>query len=154
MKNIDYGQIISATANIGVIVGLGVLIYEVRQNTQALQNETDVAIYSAGSAQNSLLVQDPVLTELLMRAQNEDWSSLSPVERRQVSVWYYLLLDRLELQYRLYVRNAVDLDPETIVFPQRLLSNANFIAWWESSSFSYQPDFVVFFDSLLERAEN
>ena len=37
--------------NIGVIAGLAILIYEINQNTNALQNETDVGYLLHGAGQ-------------------------------------------------------------------------------------------------------
>jgi hypothetical protein len=45
---------LTLSANVVVILGLAILIYEVRQNTQALRNETDVAIWSLDRPRQAL----------------------------------------------------------------------------------------------------
>ena len=55
MRRIEVGQLITILANVAVFVGLVVLVLEIRQNTEALRNEADVAIWSIGSQTASLV---------------------------------------------------------------------------------------------------
>ncbi len=57
MRRIEVGQLITILANGAVLVGLVALMLELRQNTQALRNEADMAIWSIGS-QTAGLVAD------------------------------------------------------------------------------------------------
>ena len=154
MKIDNLNSWLTLSANVVVILGLAVLIYEVRQNTQALQNETDVAIWSLGSAQASLAVQDADLAHLLIRARTEDWSALDPIEQERLTIFWGMLVDRLELQYRLYTRTDSTLDEGSIVFPEQLLRQPSFRRWWGENSYIYHPEFQTYFEKLLDEARH
>jgi hypothetical protein len=147
------GELIGVGANLGVLIGLVVLIFELGQNTSALLNETDVAIANIGSNQASLVVQYPELAELLVQAETEDWSSFSKIEQLRLGVFWSLLVDRLELQFRLFNRNDEVLFKDTIVFPVFFLKQNSFRSWWKSYKASYQSDFVIFFEALINNRE-
>lgn len=136
-------------ANIGVLAGLVVLIIEVRQNTSELQNEIDVAIWNMSSEQAGLVVQDAEFAKLLARAEVENWSEFSRDERYRLTVFWGLLVDRLELQFRLYDRSGRRLDMDSIVFPEQFLHQANFRNWWIEHKHIYHPTFITFFEELL-----
>ena len=52
MSNIERAnQWIALLTNVGVLLGLFFLIYEIRQNTISIENQTDVAIIEMGSSQ-------------------------------------------------------------------------------------------------------
>ena len=61
-------QWIALLTNVGVLLGIFVLIYEIRQNTISIENQTDVAIFELGSSQASLFVMDAELAALLERS--------------------------------------------------------------------------------------
>lgn len=149
MKRVNSIQIIGVLANLGVVVGLVVLIYEVNQNTTSLRNAADIAIASIGSNQASLVVEYPDFAEIWIRAKTQEWSSFSPVEQERLSVFWSMLVDRLELQFILYARNAEVLDHNKIIFPESLLYQATFRSWWKLNKGTYHPDFVIFFENLM-----
>ena len=136
-------------ANIGVLVGLVVLVYEVRQNTQALQNQADVAIWSIGAEQANVVVDNPSVAEIMLVSETEGLDALTPVDQLRLSVLYFGFVDRLELQHRLYARNGVELDRGSIVFPENLLGVAAFREWWDKNKHIYHPDFIPYFEELL-----
>lgn len=53
--------------NLVVIAGLALMVYEIKQNIQALHNETDVAIYSLAADNRRLLSKDTSLRTLYQR---------------------------------------------------------------------------------------
>ena len=140
---------LTLVANMGVLLGLVVLVYEVRQNTQALRNETDVAIYSLGAELGNVVIDNPDVAALMIQARDAGLNSLSPADQFRLSILYSGLVDRLELQHRLYTRNDVELDPDSIVFPADVLSVPAFRNWWEQNKQIYHPDFVPFFDRMI-----
>ena len=89
------------------------------------------------------------IAELLVRSRTESWSDFSAVEQQRITTLWFLIVDRLELQFRLFSRNNDELDPDSIVFPQNLLSLQMFLDWWSRNKQVYHPDFVTFFDELI-----
>ncbi len=140
--------------NIGVMAGLIFLIIEISQNTVAIENQIDAAVYSDTTMR--LLVEYPDLAELHVRSETEAWDDFSPVEKERLGALWALSLDSAELQYRLRRRGDEPLTPENIAFPQRLVSRDAFIAFWRESEKTgvLAPAFVTFFISYLAEKNN
>ena len=100
---------ITLLTNIGVIAGLAVLVYEVNQNSQALQNETDVAIFSIAADNRQLLVENSEFRHLYQRIETKQWDQLTPDEQMMLLGYWSNELDRTQLQFMLYRRNGADL---------------------------------------------
>ena len=147
--NIDtLNRWLTPATNVGVIIGLAFVVYEVRQNTVSLDNEADVAVWSIGAEQATLIVESAEVAELLAKAETEEWTSFSRVEQIRLEVLWGSLVDRLELQFRLWKRRGEELGLDSIVFPSQFFKLAIFRTWW-SAQLDYQPDFVEFFDALI-----
>lgn len=150
MKRIELGQAIGVLANLAVLVGVLLLVLEIRQNTQALQNEVDVAITSIGTATVHLVADNAELSELLVRARTQQWGEFSPVEQFRVARIFDSLTTRFELQFRLYQRNGEQLQRSDWVFPEDLLRQQSFKTWWQLEGESNaHPDFRDFMDVSL-----
>ena len=67
-------QWMTLLTNIGVLAGLVLLVYEVNQNTNALRNETDVAIYSMAAEDTRTVIENPDIAEVFPRAASKDWN--------------------------------------------------------------------------------
>ena len=140
--------------NIGVIAGLAVLVYEVNQNSQALQNETDVAIFSIAADNRQLLVENSEFRHLYQRIETKQWDQLTPDEQMMLLGYWSNELDRTQLQFMLYRRNGADLEEMDIIFYSRDLLLEPFKALWLDLKKIYDPDFVVFFDGVIEDAND
>lgn len=88
MKKIDFGQTISILANLGVLVGLVFVGFEVRQNTQESRAEGARSITESVNATNAGIYSDPGLAELIIRGK-QDISTLDPVERERFDRWTF-----------------------------------------------------------------
>ena len=136
--------------NLGVIGGLLILIYEVQQNTQALKNETDVAIYSMSMDNRQMLVESSELRDPYVRVETELWSDFTPEEQMTLLGYWSNEIDRTELQFTLFRRNQADLD--NIIFYERDLTLEPFKTGWLAWKKYFDPDFVEFFDNLIAKA--
>ena len=141
--------------NIGVLLGVFILIFEIRQNTISIQNQTDVAIAEIGSSQASLFVMEPELAALSTRSATERWTDFSPVEQTRLGISWGLLVDRVCLQRNLFERIGEQLTRDNIVFPEVLIKRESFRTWWEEAkqdgtySESEQEFFDAYIDSVL-----
>ena len=142
-------QWLTFAASIGVIVGLVVLIFEINQNTIAIENQVDVAVFSLGPI--GYLIEHRDLAELSVRSKSEPWDSFSMVEQERMGFLWGSFLDSAELQYRLRQRGGEMLNADNIAFPEALLSQDAFTTWWEQAQMggAYPPEFVNFFNSYL-----
>ena len=151
MSKIEHAnQWLTFATNIGVLAGLVILIIEINQNTTAIENQVDVAIFS--DAPVRYVVEHPELAELQVRSESEAWDSFSEVEQEQLMNLWALSLDSAELQYKLRQRSGERLTADNIVFPERLLSRDSFRTFWRtvaSRGGSYPPDFIDYFESYM-----
>ena len=150
MRRIEVGQLITILANGAVLVGLVALMLELRQNTQALRNEADVAIWSIGSQTASLVADNREIAELLLAARTQDLTEFSPIEQFRISLIFQMLVDRFELQFRLSERNGEMLQRVDWVFPEDMLEQQSFTTWWQSNRHLTHPDFRTYLDSFVE----
>jgi hypothetical protein len=97
-----------------------------------------------------MLLENSELRELYKRVETEQWRELSPDEQLMLLAYWSAETDRAELQFVLLRRNGTDLD--NIVFYERDLVLEAFKSGWLSWKSNYDPDFVVFFDGLIEKA--
>lgn len=143
-------QWIMMATNVGVILGLAVLILEISQNTTAIENQIDAAVWSNSSG-GYLVVENPELAELWVRAKTEPWDSFSLVEQERIGILWGYAVDSAELQFRLRNRSGENLNADNIVFPERILSQASFRTLWDQvqNTGVYPPDFVSFFDAYI-----
>ena len=92
---LDLGKTITILANLGVLVGLVFVGFEVRQNTQESRAEGARSITESVNATNAGIYSDPGLAELIIRGK-EDISSLDPVERERFDRWTFSRLNIAE----------------------------------------------------------
>jgi hypothetical protein len=133
--------------NMGVLLGLVFVALEVQQNTRAMSNETDVAVYSLFAEHQRLVVEEPEVAELLVRSETQQYHEMSKSEQWVIGIYFGGLMDNTELQFRLYERSEETV--ENIAFPEQLFGFPAFKGWWRQYSHLYQPDFVAFMDDLM-----
>ncbi len=150
MRRIEVGQLITILANVAVLVGLVALMLELRQNTQALRNEADVAIWSIGSQTAGLVADNREIAELLLATRTQELTEFSPIEQFRISLIFQMLVDRFELQFRLSERNGEMLQRVDWVFPEDILEQQSFKTWWQSNRHIAHPDFRTYLDSFVE----
>ena len=76
MSKLDVSQTLSIVANFGVIVGIGFLAYELRQNTAAIQADTFQSLVAGSAAFIEDLASDPELMTLIFNADSEELSQM------------------------------------------------------------------------------
>ena len=79
--------IVAIIANIGVLVGLAAVIYELDQNTSAVVGETQQGLLELVHASDAWL-QDPAFAEVVHRAEGLG-EKLEDAEARQYAEWLY-----------------------------------------------------------------
>ena len=100
MKKLDFGQMASVLANVGVIAGIVFLAFELRQNNELLEAETSFAQINVELERRALLIQNPELIELIMKARAGD--ALTDNERIRLELVTNNILDGYRWQFREY----------------------------------------------------
>lgn len=88
MKKIDLGEAVTIIANIGVIVGLVFLTFEIRQNTAQMRAEAAYAIHQDVQRLNQAIFSDTAFSELLVKAETQ-YESLDVAEKWRVNAYYF-----------------------------------------------------------------
>lgn len=101
MKKIELGQTVTILANVGVLVGILLLAYELNQNRQMMQAQTRNAI--AESLSNMLVLQGSTPEYLAMSVKQQAGEALTPEEElmyalNQIAYWRYR--ENVYYQYR------------------------------------------------------
>jgi hypothetical protein len=88
MKQFDLSRSISIVANLGVIVGLIFLGYEVQQNTSQLRADAGYSINEAVDSLNSSSYQDREFAALLLQAE-QSFSELERVDQARIVSFFF-----------------------------------------------------------------
>ncbi len=139
--------------NIGVIIGLVLVFYEVHQNTLALDNSSDIAVWSIGTQSAGLVIESAEVAELLTRFQTEPWDNFNSVEQMRLNVLLGVLLDRFELQRNLYDSRGEELKRDDVLFPEFLVKLDTFKTWWKyqkENDGGITAPFIEYFDAYIK----
>ena len=130
MKKIDLGQTITVLANVGVLIGILLLVYELNQNRQMMQAQTRSAIANGITDFLVNIGSDRELSDLW--SLGGSGTSLDEAESRQFSVLMTGFLRYLEgahYQYRngLFEQNEFETQREQI---RRLFALPGYKSYW------------------------
>ena len=153
MKKIDIGQAVGIIANVGVIAGLVVLIFELRQNTLVTELLAAESALTSATEQNRLIIENRQIAELL--------AALPDVERTadelQLRNMFSGRLRRWENAHYQFSRSA--LNPELwAAFESDNVGLIRSISFyrdlWSESAGQYRPEFRSYVDSILSRGSS
>ncbi len=140
MKKIRLGEALSIFANIGVIGGILLLVYELRQNNdlmaaEARFNRLSMAVdswrYNAGNAD---------LAELRAKARNRE--VLSDAERWRVDGSIMAIFVMLEWTFRELPGDSSEMSQVRQVQQYNFSNDVSYSEIWEDRKNSFDPEFV------------
>jgi hypothetical protein len=154
MKKVDLGQIITIVANVGVIVGIGFLAYELRQNTIAAQMANLQSSYALGLETGSWLLDEDFAETYQLGLQ--DFSQLTNVQRLQFDEFFGQRLNIVEFAF--YSRESgTFLEDNWVGWDAWLRSEIQRDAlrnlWQASKREVYGPEFRTYVDSILSETQ-
>ena len=114
-------------ANIGVVIGLALLIYEVRQSQNLAETEAAVRRLDQMQVAQVEIATSELLAAIRVKALSEGVDSLTSVEHYKLSRWESSVRLRMRSQYIEYVRGY--LDQETADFIVKAAANS--LPYWE-----------------------
>jgi hypothetical protein len=89
MEKIDLGQIIGIAANLGVLAGILLLVYELNQNRVMMQAQTRSAITDTGINIQLAAVGSTAYQQVIAKVQEgADFDELSGEEREAFRAWW------------------------------------------------------------------
>jgi hypothetical protein len=114
-------------ANIGVVIGLALLIYELRESQNLA--ETDAAVRRLDQiqlAQLEMAVSES-LPKIRVKALSEGVESLTAVELYRLQLWENAVRLRMRSQYTEYARGYLDHDTAELIVE----TASGFLPYWE-----------------------
>jgi hypothetical protein len=144
--------LLTVTANLGVILGLGFLAVELRQNTLATQATLNIELLAIGRENAELLLSDDELAEIVLRAE-QDPGSLSLLEREK-----FLLFT----SWRMGVWETAFMNADEGIVADRYFEGFDawysvlvrrgpgYKYWWDESRHGYDPAFQEHVDRVFE----
>ena len=130
MKKIDIGQSISLFANIGVLIGIALLVFELRQNRAM----TAAEIRNSIAETTATLIRDEAMnTEILeLSSKGLAGEPLEPLEQNQFELFwsaYFRMWENANYQYRVGLYDEVEYEAQRRTW-LRLLENPGLLQVW------------------------
>ena len=134
-------------ANVGDVVGLALLIYELRENR--VLAETDAAVHRLNrmqEAQLEMAISD-TLPAIRVKALSEGVRSLTPVELYRLQRWENTVRLRMQSDYVQYLRGYIEQETIDIVLGSAVYR----LPFWKE--LGWEPGSRPFDEALKEAAE-
>ena len=114
-------------ANIGVVIGLALLIYEVRQSQNLAETEAEVRRLDQMQVAQVEIATSELLAAIRVKALSEGVESLTSVELYKLRQWENSVRLRMRSQYIEYVRGYLDQDTANRI----MAAAVRFLPYWE-----------------------
>jgi hypothetical protein len=140
---------ITLAANLGVLVGVFLLIVELRQNTESIELQAAQSYVALSHELDFRIVDDPSLIALFLTPPDER----TPEETRRLDRWYFGSLRTWENGFFLHSKGVLDEDlwSGQEEFMADLLRDSDELRDYYRANRSYfSKSFVAFLDKLLE----
>ncbi len=140
MKKLDLGQTISVLANLGVIGGILLLAYELRQNNSLMEAEARFNRTSMAVNAWYFNTENVDLSELRERARNNE--PLDGAEQRRVDAGMMALFVMLEWTFRELGSDSSATNQVREVQRHNFSTDVSYSRVWEARKQSFAPMFV------------
>ncbi len=151
MKKIDLGQTLQLLGNVGVIVGILLLVYELNLNRNMMmaqtRNELSQNLVELGIADST----DLALADVLSRGLN-DGEQGTPAEQwivmRRANAWFRYW-ENVHYQGRIGTYDEVEFSKQLASIGSALAVRAGLVKYWCGASEGYSPEFAAEIDAML-----
>jgi hypothetical protein len=147
MTKIDVGQVITIFANVGVILGIGLLAFELHQNNELLESQANLVLLQNRLAGAEWIASDDSLGMALIKEQNG--GELNPLELFKLENYYYATLSKWEWEHRQNLAGLISSDNLPVNDWRAVFSSyQGFARVWSDDEFRkrFSNDFIDFFD--------
>ena len=152
MRKLDIGQALNTLANLGVIAGIVVLGYELRQNTSAARQEARATLLGAKiTEQIPLSTNAGGITDIWVRANNGE--PLSETENLQLAVGRDLSLFSYSTLYKEYESGMLSDSDIPINQWSFVLLQPSVRQVWDQLKSGYDPAFVNWVEDEIYGAQ-
>ena len=151
MKKIDLGQTLGLLANLGVIIGILLLVFELNQNRDMMRAQTRNELSRGLADVLSLTISDAYLSEIAIRANAGD--ELSAPDALRLAQWYELAFrywENVHYQYRQGLYDESEFTRHADTMAVVLVRMPGLARYWCGDRLRYSIPFMEFMDGLLE----
>lgn len=150
MKKIDPGQVASVIANIGVIGGILLLAYELRQNNDLMEAEARFNRTAMAIDTWRFIAENPDLVEL--REKERQGEELSAADTRRVDATIMAIFVALEWTFVERPEGSSERDQVVEVQRHNFANYPEFERVWQERKAAFNPSFVQWIDeSVLDQ---
>ena len=139
MDSAKWNDWLTLLANIGVVIGLGILIFELKHVTDL----SEVEAFQTRSTEISETAKQLALSEdfagIQERMAAQGFSALTPAEQRRVRAWELGVATRMQAQFYQYQRGFLE---ETAYQAMLRFASSSLPMWRELGIPIENPDFV------------
>lgn len=149
MKKIDVGRTISILSNIGVLIGIVLLVFELNQSRQMMRAQTRTEIAQGSIAALNLRGTNSEVRGLCKRASSDE--GLPQSERAQFSLLVSAVFryhENVYYQYRLGLYDEAEFDAQRNAWREIYDQRGPAIVWCRNRG-TFSPDFVAEIGNLM-----
>ena len=142
MKTEKLNSWLTLLANIGVVIGLVLLIIEIRQNTEVARSTAELEVSNLQTEFFMRLAGNPDLSRIVLIG-NQDSDALNAIEKTQYVNHYVAVFMTMEGTYKQYQRGFIPEDGWTPYegLIQSIMANPLVEDWWINGSTVFSPKF-------------
>ena len=153
MKKIDLGQTISLLSNIGVLIGILLLVFELNQNRVVTEAQTRSAITASIIELNQMLTQTPMgMTIYEKTLSKEPLTDRELIWQRGASRSVFRHWENVYFQYRADLFNEQELDTYRVYWRNVTRCRPWQQEFWANTRMQFNPYFREEMDSILGEA--
>ena len=145
MKRIRLGEALSILANVGVVGGILLLVYELRQNNDLMAEEAQRARGESIREAYSQMADNGELAAIWVKEMKGE--ELTAVEEVRLGSYYIRGLFGFQTSYQQLPRE--ELEPMTNWFRDRYQTSPTWRITWDQNRNTFSPDFVRFMEESI-----
>ncbi|MEO8306959.1 MAG: hypothetical protein ABI616_02840 [Pseudomonadota bacterium] len=150
MKKIDAGQFIGLLANLGTLVGLLLLVFELNQNRQLTRAQIRHELSMGIVEHLDVVANNSQLADVIRRGSSGE--ELTPDERTQFTMRSNAVLrywEDVHYQYRQGLYDESEFEKQREAWVDSLSRSAGLVAYWCANQKLYSADFAKEIDGAL-----
>ena len=144
MKRIDLGKTMTLVANVGVIGGILMLAYELRQNNELMEAQARQVRTSMVIDLWKVAAENGELAELRGRERNGE--ELTDVERQRVDAYVMSVFVMIDWVFQELSANSPEMNQVRAVQRYSFANKSEYRRVWEDRKTSFRPEFVQWYE--------
>ena len=138
-----------------VVVSLGYVAVQIRQNTRATRYQTTHNLISANSDANFLLASESDLAAIMHKGAYE-FGSLSDEEKMRFSTWFFAYYNHFDFAYHQFKNGQIEEAMwRKMVYEMPLYVNGlpGVKEWWSRDKARFSQEFVAYLEDRMSNME-